>query len=94
MKSGFQNFINIALFFNWNTVEHIFVVIRIQNIIITCITRNASRRCFRKLPMIENESICLGKCKFGSVLPQNEIKFVCSIIRFYKGVFLDVVYKK
>jgi hypothetical protein len=32
MKSGIQNFINIALFFNWNTEEHIFVVIKIQNI--------------------------------------------------------------
>jgi hypothetical protein len=87
MKSGIQNFINIALFFTI-TEEHIFVVIRIQNIIITCITRNSSLRCFRKLVMIENERICLDKCKFGSVLPQNEIEFV------HTGVFLDVLYKK
>jgi hypothetical protein len=43
--------------------------------------------------MIENESICLDKCKFGSFLPQNEIKFVHTPL-LDKGVFLDVLYKK
>jgi hypothetical protein len=43
--------------------------------------------------MIENESICLDKCKFGSVLPQNEIEFGHTPL-LDKGVFLDVLYKK